>query len=73
MTPPDLQRIKGPNLTFRLVQSGDAAFIHALRTDKRYNLHLSPSPNDVDDQRRWIEANKRREADGLEYYYVIER
>lgn len=73
MTPPDLQRITGPNLTLRLVQSGDAAYIHALRSDKRYNLHLSPTSNNVDDQRQWIEAYKLREDVGSEYYYMIER
>lgn len=40
MTCPTL--IEGPYLRLRPVASDDAAYIHALRTDPRYNAHLSP-------------------------------
>lgn len=68
-----LERVEGLNLALRLITTDDAAYVHALRTDPTYNEHLSEVRGGVNDQRRWIEAYKNREAQGLEYYYVIER
>ena len=67
------ERIQGVRLALRLIMPEDADYIHHLRTDGRYNTHLSPVIGSVDDQRTWIEQYKRREAAGQEYYYVIER
>ena len=63
----------GPRLRLRPVTSADAAFIHALRTDPAYNVHLSPVTGTVADQRDWIARYKTREAAGQEIYYIIER
>jgi hypothetical protein len=41
--------------------------------DQAYNSHLSAVTGTVLDQRRWIEAYKKREAAEAEYYFVIER
>ncbi|PJK27987.1 N-acetyltransferase [Minwuia thermotolerans] len=68
-----LQRVEGVRLAIRLVEPSDAAYIHGLRTDPAYNTHLSKVSGTVDDQRAWIESYKGREAEGREYYYVIER
>lgn len=68
-----LARINGINLSLRLVQSDDAAFIYELRTAPSYNSHLSAVTGTVADQRTWIETYKSREAVGTEYYFVIER
>ncbi|AWB50710.1 N-acetyltransferase (plasmid) [Gemmobacter aquarius] len=68
-----LRRIEGPNLVLRLIRPDDAAYVRALRTDPRYNAHLSPVQGTVEDQRRWIEGYKEREAGLGELYYVIER
>lgn len=68
-----LSRINGIRLSLRLVQPDDAAYIYELRMDPRYNSHLSAVTGTVEDQRRWIEAYKAREAAGTEYYFVIER
>lgn len=68
-----LSRIDGIQLSLRLVQPEDAAYIHGLRTDPTYNGHLSAVIGTVEDQRSWIEAYKTREAAGSEYYFVIER
>jgi RimJ/RimL family protein N-acetyltransferase len=68
-----LARITGPGLVLRLVQPDDAAFVHALRSDPALNAHLSAVTGTVDDQRRWIDAYKPREAALRELYYVIER
>lgn len=65
--------IEGPRLRLRLVLPDDAAYIHALRADPRYNQHLSAVTGSVEDQRAWIERYKDRESDGLELYYLIER
>jgi RimJ/RimL family protein N-acetyltransferase len=71
--PPALSRIDGIQLSLRLVQPEDAPYIHGLRTDPTYNSHLSAVTGTVEDQRSWIEAYKTREAEGSEYYFVIER
>lgn len=69
----DIARVEGPNLRLRLIEPDDAHYVHGLRTDPRYNTHLSTVSGTVEDQRLWIEAYKGREADGQEFYYVIER
>lgn len=68
-----LNEVTGVRLRLRLVTPEDAEYIHKLRIDPRYNAHLSPVTGAEEDQRRWIEKYKEREAAGLEYYYVIER
>lgn len=67
------ERVQGVSLVLRLIMPEDADYIHNLRTDGRYNTHLSPVTGSADDQRDWIMEYKRREAAGQEYYYVIER
>lgn len=74
MTVPEtLSRVEGPNLVLRLIRPEDADYVHALRTDPRYNRHLSAVQGTVADQQRWIETYKAREAALCELYYVIER
>ena len=65
--------IEGRQIRLRLVQPDDAAYIHGLRTDPRYNTHLSPVTGTADDQRAWLERYKDREAAGLEFYFIVER
>ena len=67
------ERIHGVRLVLRLIMPADADYVHSLRTDARYNAHLSPVTGSADDQRAWIEQYKHREAAGQEYYYIIER
>ncbi|WP_254054895.1 GNAT family N-acetyltransferase [Pseudophaeobacter sp. EL27] len=69
----ELELIEGPNLTLRLIQPKDAAFVYGLRTNSLYNKHLSAVRGTVEDQRRWIDAYKDREAERNEFYYLIER
>lgn len=64
---------RGVRLLLRLVEADDAAYIFGLRSDPKYNAHLSEVTGTVEDQRAWIEQYKKREAAGEEYYYVIER
>ena len=65
--------LDGVNIRLRLVEPDDATYIFGLRTDPRYNAHLSEVTGSAADQRRWIEAYKAREAAGKELYYLIER
>jgi RimJ/RimL family protein N-acetyltransferase len=65
--------VRGGRLRLRLIEPDDAAYVHGLRSDPRYNTHLSPVSGGVEDQRAWIEGYKAREASGREFYYVIER
>lgn len=69
----NMELIEGPRLRLRLVQPADAAYIHGLRTDPRYNQHLSAVTGTVEGQRAWIERYKEREAQGSEFYFLIER
>ena len=73
LTVPGMNLLQGPRLRLRLVESDDAPYIYGLRTDSRYNQYLSSVIGTVDDQRDWIERYKIREAEGREYYYLIER
>jgi len=56
---------------FRLIEESDAAFVYQLRTDPRYNEHLSAVTGSIEDQREWIGRYKLREAEGSECYYII--
>jgi RimJ/RimL family protein N-acetyltransferase len=71
--PENIARVEGTNLMLRLVRPEDADYVHALRTDLAYNRHLSEVRGTAEDQRRWIQGYKAREAGLSELYYVIER
>jgi RimJ/RimL family protein N-acetyltransferase len=73
MVPESVARVQGPNLILRLIRPEDADYVQSLRTDPAYNRHLSEVRGTAEDQRRWIEGYKAREADLRELYYVIER
>ncbi|MCY4334702.1 MAG: GNAT family N-acetyltransferase [Litoreibacter sp.] len=73
MARPEISVIDGIRLRLRLVTLDDAAYIHALRRDPKYNSYLSAYQGTVDTQRAWLEAYKQRESAGAEFYYVIER
>jgi len=64
--------VKGPTLALRRVVPADATYVHGLRINPAYSQHLSPVTGTVEDQRRWIDGYKGREAVGAEYYFVIE-
>lgn len=73
VSPAFLARVEGPTLALRLIRPDDADYVYALRTDPAYNTHLSEVRGTAQDQRRWIEAYKAREAEGRAFYYIIER
>ncbi|MDZ4093833.1 MAG: GNAT family N-acetyltransferase [Paracoccaceae bacterium] len=74
-TAPDMPdtTLTGHTVSLHLVGLQDAAYLCALRNDPRYSSHLSASVVTVAAQRDWIAAYKTREAQGLEYYFVIRR
>jgi RimJ/RimL family protein N-acetyltransferase len=72
MMNPALARVEGPNLNLRLVTPKDAEYVYDLRMNSAYNQHLSEVSGTAEDQRRWIEGYKTREAEGREFYYIIE-
>jgi RimJ/RimL family protein N-acetyltransferase len=61
------------NIKLRLVEPKDAEFILSLRLDQKYNRYLSEVVADVEAQRAWIENYKADEANGNQYYFIIER
>lgn len=65
-------RLVARSIRLRPAEPGDARFILSLRTDPRKNRYLSPTTDDLEAQRRWLEACKRREQAGREFYFVIE-
>jgi RimJ/RimL family protein N-acetyltransferase len=66
-------KIIGKNIQFSFVTQHDAEFILSLRTDENYNKHLSDVTSDISKQVDWIINYKKREFEGDEYYFIIER
>jgi len=57
-------------LHVRLVNEKDADFIIKLRSDPKLGLYLNPTQNDVVNQKQWITDYKKREEQGLDYYFI---
>lgn len=57
-------------LHVRLVREEDAEFILSLRNNPELNQYIHPTNSDVEQQRQWLREYKKREADGLEYYFI---
>lgn len=69
----DLHEDKGTSIRFRPVETGDAAYIHQLRSDPHYGRHLSAAAPTVEAQRAWLESYQTRASAGLEAYFIVER
>ncbi|MDP3083024.1 MAG: GNAT family N-acetyltransferase [Rubrivivax sp.] len=63
------RRLRGHALALRNAVAGDAAFIHAQRTDARNAEHLSPTSARLADQVAWMQ---RYAQDDSQAYFVIE-
>lgn len=61
----------GKHISLRLVELSDAAFIYALRSDKKAKF-LTQITGGISSQKEWISAYKKREALGKEFYFIIE-
>lgn len=56
----------------RLVNEDDAEFIVELRSDPKLRRFIHASDGDVKKQIEWTREYKKREAEGLEYYFIYE-
>ena len=70
--PPDFQ-ITRYGVTARLVTESDAEFITQLRSDKRLGRYIHFSDGDVEKQIQWTREYKKREAEGLDYYFIFSK
>lgn len=55
----------------RLVKESDAEFIVKLRTDPQLSKYLMHTDKDVSKQENWIREYQKREAEGVEYYFIF--
>lgn len=60
-------------IRLRLIEPSDAEFVLSLRLDERYNQFLSTVEPDIQVQQKWIENYKSDEANGKQFYFIIER
>jgi RimJ/RimL family protein N-acetyltransferase len=59
------------HLYLRLVNENDAEFILSLRLNPNLNQYLSVVSEDLAQQIAWINQYKQREAQGVDYYFVV--
>lgn len=55
----------------RLVDEHDSEFIVKLRTDPLLGKFIHDTSSDVSKQEEWIREYKKREKEGLEYYFIF--
>lgn len=60
-------------LDVRFINENDATFIVGLRTDERLGRYINSTSPKVEDQIRWTEQYKKREAEGIDYYFIFEK
>lgn len=65
--------LESKTIRLRLVNELDAEFILKLRMDSRYNQFLSSVSADVQAQKDWINRYKKDEAEGSQFYFIIEK
>lgn len=63
--------LKSKTIFLRLATVDDAIFILSLRTDIKYNKHLSKVDENIKKQKEWLIQYKKKELLGLEYYFII--
>jgi RimJ/RimL family protein N-acetyltransferase len=54
----------------RLVEESDAEFILALRTNPKLKTFISSTSPNLSDQIKWIQEYRKKQSQGLEYYYI---
>ncbi|WP_426099438.1 MULTISPECIES: GNAT family N-acetyltransferase [unclassified Pseudomonas] len=65
--------LQSKTVRLRLIEEQDAEFVLTLRLDDRYNQFLSSVSPSVVAQKEWIKKYKTDEAEGTQYYFIIER
>ena len=68
---PENFQIEKYGLSVRLVNEDDAELIIKLRTDPVLGKYIHATSPDIEQQRAWIRAYKKRESEGLEYYFIF--
>jgi hypothetical protein len=58
-------------LRVRFVNEDDAEFIVRLRTHPKLSRFIHRTDNDIEKQKNWIKAYKKRESAGNDYYFLI--
>lgn len=66
-----LNNIKKKGIILRFVELSDAAFIVNIRSSSKNQRFISKTSNSVEEQKKWIERYKLREAKNKEFYYVF--
>ena len=56
-----------------MVTEDDAAFITALRADSKLGRYIHTGDGDVENQKVWTREYKKREAEGLDYYFIFSK
>lgn len=69
---PQIFELDRYGLHVRLVREEDAEFIVRLRTDEKLGKYMHTTDSNVDMQVAWLKEYKKRESDGLDYYFVFE-
>lgn len=59
------------HIYLRLIEESDLELLLQLRLNENLNKHLNPIKNDKDSQLEWLKNYKKREDDGVDYYFVI--
>lgn len=57
-------------LQVMLVKEEDAEYIIQLRTDSKLGKYLNSTQNDIEKQKQWIRDYKKREEQGIDYYFI---
>lgn len=70
---PENFKITKYGVTVRLVTEDDAEFITRLRSDERLGRFIHASNGDVEAQKKWVTEYKKRENEGIEYYFIFLR
>ena len=64
--------ISGKNINMRTVELNDADFIYDMRQNQSKTKYLSKVNGTVEDQKKWINQYKDREAEKKEFYFILE-
>lgn len=57
-------------LKVRLINESDADFILSLRANPNRTKHMITLDNNLESQKKWIHEYKKREKEGLDYYFI---
>jgi len=65
--------LRSKTIYLRLADLEDAKFIHDLRVNDKYNKYLSKVDDDIEKQKKWLIAYKKRETIEKEFYFIAHK